>query len=164
MEIKLRKATESDLTAVLELIKELATYERAPNEVTVTLEDLKNDGFGENPVYEIILAEVNSEVLGMAFYFYAYSTWKGKCIYLEDIIVKEAHRGKKIGKLLFEAVIMKCKEVNAKRMMWQVLDWNTPAIDFYKKYNASMDQSWVNGRFTEAQLQDFVPTQNIIVN
>lgn len=158
MEIQLRKATESDLPAVLDLIQELATFERAPGEVTVALEDLKIDGFGENPIFEIILAENNSGILGMAFYFYAYSTWKGKCIYLEDIIVKEKYRGQKIGKLLFEAVVMKCKEVKAKRMMWQVLDWNTPAIDFYKKYNASLDQSWVNGRLTEAQINEFNPS------
>lgn len=164
MNINLRKANETDLPAVLDLIKELALYEKAPDEVTVTLNDLKNDGFGKNPIYEIILAEVNNEILGMAFYFYAYSTWKGKCIYLEDIIVREAHRGKKIGKLLFEAVILKCKEVKAKRMMWQVLDWNTPAINFYKKYNASLDQSWVNGRLTEKQINDFVPEIGIFVN
>lgn len=163
-EIKLRKAKESDLPVVLDLISELATYERAPNEVTVTLDDLKEDGFGKNPIYEIILAESKSEVYGMAFYFYAYSTWKGKCIYLEDIIVRELHRGKGIGKLLFEAVILKCKEVKAKRLMWQVLDWNTPAIDFYKKYNASLDQTWVNGRMTESQIQDFIPSQDIFVN
>ncbi|MFH0865610.1 MAG: GNAT family N-acetyltransferase [Bacteroidota bacterium] len=164
METKLRKAKESDLPEVLELIKVLATYERAPGEVTVTLKDLKNDGFGKNPVYEIILAESNSEILGMAFYFYAYSTWKGKCIYLEDIIVREAHRGKKIGRHLFEAVIMRCKEVKAKRLMWQVLDWNIPAIDFYKKYNASLDQTWVNGQMTEDQINKFVPDADIIVN
>ena len=164
MNINLRKANETDLPAVLDLIKELALYEKAPDEVTVTLNDLRNDGFGKNPIYEIILAEVNNEILGMAFYFYAYSTWKGKCIYLEDIIVREAYRGKKIGKLLFEAVIMKCKEVKAKRMMWQVLDWNTPAINFYKKYNASLDQSWVNGRLTEKQIHDFIPEIDIFVN
>lgn len=95
MNIKHRKATKSDLSVIIDLIKELAAYERAPGEVTVTLDDLKNDGFGKNPVYEIILAKNNSKILDMAFYFYAYSTWKGKCIYLEDIIVHEAHRGKK---------------------------------------------------------------------
>lgn len=155
MDIKLRKAKETDLPVILELIRELATFERAPKEVTVTLDDLKDDGFGKNPVYKAILAEENNVVLGMALYFYAYSTWKGKCIYLEDIIIKEKYRRRKIGKLLFEAVIMKCKEVKAKRLMWQVLDWNTPAIDFYKKYNASLDQSWVNGRLTEEGINEF---------
>jgi GNAT superfamily N-acetyltransferase len=164
MNITLRKATESDLPAVLDLIQELATYERAPNEVTVTLSDLKTDGFGKHPIFEIILAEDAEKILGMAFYFYSYSTWKGKCIYLEDIIVKESHRGKKIGKLLFEAVILKCKEVGAKRMQWQVLDWNTPAINFYKKYNSSLDQSWVNGRLTEDQIKSFKPIADIFIN
>jgi GNAT superfamily N-acetyltransferase len=164
MNIILRKAKETDLPVVLNLIKELATYEKAPNEVTVTLEELKKDGFGNNPIFEIILAEENNEVLGMAFYFYSYSTWKGKCIYLEDIIVKEKYRGKKIGKLLFEAVIMKCKETGAKRMQWQVLDWNTPAINFYKKYNALLDQTWMNGRMTEEQIKQFQPSSDIFVN
>jgi GNAT superfamily N-acetyltransferase len=164
MDISLRKARESDLPAVLDLIKELATYEKAPNEVTVTINDLKKDGFSENPIFEIILAESNKEIIGMAFYFYSYSTWKGKCIYLEDIIVKEVHRGKKIGKLLFEAVIMKCREVGAKRMQWQVLDWNTPAINFYKKYNASLDQTWVNGKLTENQIKAFKPVADIFIN
>jgi len=158
MKIKLREAAETDLPVVLDLIRELATYERAHGEVTITLDDLKNDGFGKTPVYEIILAENNFEILGMAFYFYAYSTWKGKYIYLEDIIVREAYRGKKVGKLLFEAVITRCKEVKAKRLMWQVLDWNIPAIDFYKKYNALFDQSWVNGRLTEKQINEFNPS------
>jgi GNAT superfamily N-acetyltransferase len=164
MEIILRKAFENDLPVVLDLIKELAAYEKAPDEVTVTLEELKKDGFGNNPIFEIILAENKNEIYGMAFYFIAYSTWKGKCIYLEDIIVKEKYRGMKIGKLLFEAVILKCKEIKAKRMMWQVLDWNTPAIDFYKKYNASMDNTWLNGRFTEEQIKQFKPSVDIFVN
>jgi len=164
MDIKLRKAISSDLPAVLDLIKELATFEKARNEVTITIEELKKDGFSENPIFEIILAENEQEVLGMAFYFYSYSTWKGKCIYLEDIIVKEEHRGKKIGKLLFEAVIMKCKDTGAKRMQWQVLDWNTPAIDFYKKYNASLDNTWMNGRLTEDQVKQFQPSCDIFVN
>ena len=163
MKTILRKAKETDLSVVIDLIKELATYEKAPNEVTVTLEELKRDGFGKNPIFEIILAEENSEILGMAFYFYSYSTWKGKCVYLEDIIVKEKFRGKKIGNLLFEAVILKSKEIGAKRMQWQVLDWNTPAINFYKKYNASLDQTWMNGRMTEVQIKQFQASSDIFV-
>lgn len=164
MDIKLRKAVQPDLPVVLSLIKELATFEKAPNEVTITIDDLKKDGFSDNPIFEIILAENEKEVLGMAFYYYSYSTWKGKCIYLEDIIVKEAYRSKKIGKLLFEAIIMKCKETGAKRMQWQVLDWNTPAIVFYKKYNASVDNTWMNGRLTQEQIQQFQPSCDIFVN
>ena len=164
MSIILRKANKQDIPVILLLIQELAEYERAPKEVTITPEELQLYGFGKNPIFEVILAEENNEVLGMAFYFYSFSTWKGKCIYLEDIIVKEAYRGRKIGKLLFEAVIMKCKETGAKRMQWQVLDWNTPAIDFYKKYNASLDQTWINGRFNEEQIKEFVPSTEIFVN
>lgn len=155
MSIHLRRAEEKDLPVVLSLIQELATYERAPKEVTVSLEDLRRDGFGENPIFEIILAEENNEVLGMSFYFFSYSTWKGKCIYLEDIIVREAHRGKKIGKLLFEAVIERCKETDARRMQWQVLDWNEPAINFYRKYNASIDPTWLTCRLTKDQIMEF---------
>jgi len=160
MHINLRKANESDIPAVISLIKELALYEKAPQEVTITKEDLKKDGFGNNPVFEIILAENKNEIVGMAFFYISYSTWKGKCIYLEDIIVKQAFRGNKIGKQLFESVIVKAKEIGAKRMQWQVLEWNTPAINFYKKYNADLDQTWVNGRLTEQQIKQFNPLKD----
>ena len=160
MHINLRKANESDIPAVISLIKELALYEKAPQEVTITKEDLKKDGFGNNPVFEIILAENKNEIVGMAFFYISYSTWKGKCIYLEDIIVKQAFRGNKIGKQLFESVIVKAKEIGAKRMQWQVLEWNTPAINFYKKYNAGLDQTWVNGRLTEQQIKQFNPLKD----
>ena len=160
MHINLRKANESDIPAVISLIKELALYKKAPQEVTITEEDLKKDGFGNNPVFEIILAENKNEIVGMAFFYISYSTWKGKCIYLEDIIVKQAFRGNKIGKQLFESVIVKAKEIGAKRMQWQVLEWNTPAINFYKKYNAGLDQTWVNGRLTEQQIKQFNPLKD----
>jgi len=155
MKISLRKAVKTDVPEILDLIRELALYERAPEEVTITAEDLENDGFGSNPIFEVILAFDNEQLLGMAFYYYSYSTWKGKCLYLEDIIVKEQFRGNKVGKTLFEAVIKKAKEVNAKRMHWQVLDWNEPAINFYKKYDTTLDNSWINGKLTEKQIQDF---------
>ncbi|MEI6764341.1 MAG: GNAT family N-acetyltransferase [Bacteroidota bacterium] len=157
MEFILRPATKEDLPEVLKLIQELALYERAPQEVTVTLNELAEDGFGERPLYEIILALSGTELLGMSFYFISYSTWKGKCIYLEDIIVKEKYRGNNIGKTLFDAVVMKAKEFGAKRLQWQVLNWNEPAIGFYKKYNASMDETWLNGKLTEKQIQEFIP-------
>ena len=163
MEVKLRYAKKNDLPEVLSLIKELATYERAPEEATVTLQDLEKDGFGEKPIFEIILAILNNEIVGMAFYFFDYSTWKGKCIYLEDIIVRESKRGQGIGRILFDAVVMKCKEVNAKRLMLQVLDWNEPAIGFYKKYNAILDPTWVNGKLTADQMRDFVPSKELTV-
>ena len=157
MNIQLRKANKEDLPQVLELIRELALYERAPQEVTITLKDLEEDGFGGNPLYEIILAEDDKSLCGMAFYYTAYSTWKGKCLYLEDIIVPESLRGRGIGKMLFDAVVIKARDMGAKRMMWQVLDWNEPAINFYKKYDALLDPSWVNGKLTEEQLRQFKP-------
>jgi len=122
----LRKATAEDIPAILDLIKELADYEKAPTEVTITKEELLIDGFSNNPLFEVILAENDNEVLGMAFYFTSYSTWKGKCLFLEDIIVKCDHRREGIGKLLFEEVIRKSKEMKAKRLQWQVLDLSMP--------------------------------------
>ncbi|MFA6922703.1 MAG: GNAT family N-acetyltransferase [Bacteroidales bacterium] len=155
IEVNIRKGIKQDLPEILKLIKELAEYEKAPQEVTVTLEELQRDGFNENPVFETFVAIVNNEIVGMAFYFYSYSTWKGKCVYLEDIIVKQQYRRYGIGKKLFEEVIEKSKEIGAKRMQWQVLNWNTPAINFYKKYDANLDEAWINGKLTEKQIKEF---------
>lgn len=152
MATNLRKAKKEDIPEILSLIRELAEYERAPFEVTVTAEELARDGFGENPIFEVLLAEESEKVLGMAFYYYSYSTWKGKCIYLEDIIVRESLRGKGIGKVLFDAMVEKASEEGAKRLQWQVLDWNEPAINFYKKYNASLDSTWISCRLTAEQI------------
>lgn len=146
MDFSIRKATKEDLPQVLDLVKELALYEKAPEEVTITLQELEQDGFGSNPLYWIILAENEQGILGMSFYYIRYSTWKGKCLYLEDIVVKEQYRGHKIGKVLFEETIKAAKEMNAKLMTWQVLDWNEPAINFYKKFNAELDGEWINGK------------------
>jgi len=146
MDFNIRKATKEDLPQVLDLVKELALYEKAPEEVTITLQELEEDGFGSNPLYWIILAENEQGILGMSFYYIRYSTWKGKCLYLEDIVVKEQYRGHKIGKVLFEETIKAAKEMNAKLMTWQVLDWNEPAINFYKKFNAELDGEWINGK------------------
>ncbi|HOV12368.1 MAG TPA: GNAT family N-acetyltransferase [Bacteroidales bacterium] len=155
MNITLRKADKKDIPEIIALISELATYERAPQEVTVSAEDLEKDGFGDNPAFEVLLAFNDEQLLGMAFYYFSYSTWKGKCLYLEDIIVKEQFRGNQAGKLLFEAVIRKAHETGAKRMHWQVLEWNKPAINFYQKYNAVLDDTWINCKFTEEQLKSF---------
>ena len=155
MNITTRKATRQDIPDILSLIQELATYERAPKEVTITPADLEEDGFGNRPLFEAILAELNGKVVGMAFYFISYSTWKGRCLFLEDIIVNLEHRNKGIGTLLFDKVIEKAKEIGAKRLQWQVLEWNVPAIEFYKKYNANIDPEWLNGKLTEAQIKYF---------
>ena len=146
MDFTIRKATKEDLPEVLALVTELAIYEKAGHEVTITLEELEKDGFGENPLYWIILAENEQGILGMSFFYIRYSTWKGRCLYLEDIVVKEEYRGQKIGKILFEETIKAAKEMNAKLMTWQVLDWNEPAINFYKKFNAELDGEWINGK------------------
>ncbi|MFT6165344.1 MAG: GNAT superfamily N-acetyltransferase [Vicingaceae bacterium] len=154
MDFVIREGYKADCLRTLELIRELAEYEKAPGEVAVSLKDLEEDGFGENSIYKLFVAEQNDEIIGIAIFYEKYSTWKGKCIYLEDLIVTESKRGLGAGKALFEAVIEFAKENNSGRMEWQVLDWNTPAIDFYKSYNAELDGTWYNGRFTKEQLQN----------
>ena len=144
MDILIRRAKKSDCVRLLELIQELAVYEKAPDEVTVTLAHFEESGFGTNPVWWAFVAEVNGVVVGLALYYIRYSTWKGQRMYLEDILVTEEMRGKKIGSMLFDQLIQEAKEKKLKGMNWQVLDWNEPAINFYKKYNASFDPEWVN--------------------
>lgn len=135
----------ADLPRAFELIQELALYERAPEEVTNTLELMLQDGFGERPVFEFLVAEAeDGHIPGMSLYYWRYSTWKGKRLYLEDIIVSEPFRGQGIGKLLFDATIEQARQAGATGMMWQVLDWNEPAIRFYEKYAARMDGGWIN--------------------
>lgn len=141
-----RSAIPSDMENVLELIKELATYEKAPNEVINTTENLLKDCFGEHKICDCIVAEQDNNVVGFALFFTGYSTWKGRTLYLEDILVTESCRGQGIGALLFEKVIEIAKDRKVKRMDWQVLEWNEPAINFYKKYNATLDPEWFNGR------------------
>lgn len=142
--ITIRRAVESDCPRLLELVKELALYEKAPEEVTVTLEYFTKSGFGEQPVWWAFVAEENGVVQGFALYYIRYSTWKGQRMYLEDILVTEAMRGKGLGKLLFDRLIEEAKEKGLSGIVWQVLEWNEPAINFYKKYNASFDPEWVN--------------------
>jgi GNAT superfamily N-acetyltransferase len=144
MEIKIRKAVRKDCVRMMELIQELATYEKAPDEVTVSLSHFEESGFGANPVWWAFVAEVSGVVVGMALYYVRYSTWKGQRMYLEDILVTEEMRGKKIGGLLFDALIEEAKDKKFMGINWQVLDWNEPAINFYKKYNASFDPEWLN--------------------
>ncbi|NOQ73807.1 MAG: GNAT family N-acetyltransferase [Crocinitomix sp.] len=144
--IHIRKAKASDMDAVFNLIKELAVYEKAANQVTNSVENLIEDGFGTNPVFNCIVAEVDQKVIGFALYYSSYSTWTGRCLYLEDFLVTETWRRKGVGKLLFDQVYQIAKETKAKRFEWQVLDWNEPAINFYKKYQANLDETWVNCR------------------
>ncbi len=144
MEIIIRKAVRKDCTRMMELIQELATYEKAPDEVTVSLTHFEESGFGANPVWWAFVAEVQGVVIGMALYYVRYSTWKGQRMYLEDILVTEDMRGQKIGSLLFDALIVEAKAKGFNGMNWQVLEWNEPAINFYKKYNTNFDPEWVN--------------------
>jgi GNAT superfamily N-acetyltransferase len=148
MNITIRKAIKGDCKRMMELIQELANYEKAPNEVTVTLEHFEQSGFGPNPVWWAFVAEVNGVVVGMALYYIRYSTWKGQRIYLEDLLVTEDMRGHKIGSMLVDALIQEGKDNNFKGINWQVLDWNEPAINFYRKYKASFDPEWVNCAIT----------------
>jgi|SRR5690606_2364136 GNAT superfamily N-acetyltransferase len=142
--ITIRQGRRDDLPRVLELIKELAEYERAPHEVTNTVERLEEDGFGPQPIYGFFVAEREGIIVGLSLYYWRYSTWKGKRLYLEDIIVTESERGHGIGKLLFDRTMKKALEENCTGMMWQVLDWNEPAINFYKKYGTKIDGGWLN--------------------
>ncbi len=144
MNITIRKATKEDCPRLLELITELAIYEKAPNDVTVTLEHFRESGFGEHPIWWSFVAEVDGVIQGFALYYIRYSTWKGQAMYLEDIIVTEKMRGNKIGKLLFDRLIEEAREKKFNRIIWQVLDWNEPAINFYKKYDTQFDGEWLN--------------------
>ncbi len=148
MDISIRRAEKKDCIRLLELIQELADYEKAPDEVTVTLSHFEESGFGTNPVWWSFVAEVNGKVEGFALYYIRYSTWKGQRMYLEDILVTEKMRGQKIGKLLFERLVEEAKEKKYSGIVWQVLEWNEPAINFYKKYNTRFDNEWVNCSLT----------------
>ncbi len=141
----IRKARKEDLPAVLGLIKELAAYEKAPKEVKVTLKELERDGFGKKKVYACFVAQSSeNKIVGIALYYIKYSTWKGKCIYLDDIIVTKSMRRAGIGKKLFDAVVGVAEKMKVRKLEWQVLDWNKPAIGFYKKYRTVFDNEWIN--------------------
>jgi GNAT superfamily N-acetyltransferase len=146
MDITIRRAAKEDCPRLLELITELAVYEKAPNDVTVTMEHFVESGFGEKPIWWAFVAEVDGRIHGFALYYIRYSTWKGQAMYLEDIIVTESMRGKQIGKLLFDRLVEEAREKKWNRIIWQVLDWNEPAINFYKKYNVNVnfDHEWIN--------------------
>ncbi|MFK7757180.1 MAG: N-acetyltransferase family protein [Flavobacteriales bacterium] len=151
----IRPAVIGDCEALVLLITELAIYEKAEREVEITAAQLRKDGFGSQPQFQVIVAELDGQIIGMAFYYYKYSTWKGRCLYLEDLVVKEACRKSGVGSELFEAVIKVATREKVKRMEWQVLDWNEPAIKFYRKYEAELDEEWMNGRFYEKDLLKF---------
>ena len=153
MKITIREGLKTDLPTVLKLIKELADYENALEQVSITIEELENDGFGKHPWFWFLVAEQKDEIIGLSFYWIRYSTWKGKFLFLEDFIIKDKYRRQGIGSKLFEATIKICQKLELNGMIWQVLDWNTPAIDFYKKYNADISKDWLNGKLTKKQIE-----------
>lgn len=142
--VLIRKAVLEDCASMLDLIKELAEYEKALHEVTVTLDEFIQDGFGVTPVWGAFVAEFEGEIVGISLYYDRYSTWKGRRLYLEDLVVTERLRGKQIGKMLFDATLEYGKSKNYSGMVFQVLNWNEPAINFYKKYSPKFDDEWLN--------------------
>ena len=152
MDIHLRFAIREDCPRLMELIYELAEYEKMPEEITVTLQEFIDAGFGAEPVWKAFVAEQDGKILGLALYYIRYSTWKGSRLYLEDFLVTEKQRGKGIGKLLFERVMKEAKDKNYNGMNWQVLDWNEAGLNFYNKYAAQIESGWLNASFSKDQL------------
>ena len=155
MNAAIREAKLADCSRILELINELAVYERAPEEVTVTLAEFEDAGFGQKQVWKAFVAELDETIVGFALYYVRYSTWKGCRLYLEDFIVTDSHRGKGIGKQLFDTIVLEAHEKGFNGMTWQVLDWNEPALNFYKKYEAGVEAGWLNGSLSKQQLASY---------
>lgn len=149
----IREGKPSDIPAVLQLVRDLAEFERAPAEVTNTEAMMIQDGFGSHPLFGLLVAAAENEIVGMAIHYVRYSTWKGPMLYLEDLYVKEKFRGRGIGSGLFEACVKHAANKAYRGMFWQVLEWNTDAIDFYKKYNSTLDPEWINGKLNSDQIQ-----------
>lgn len=156
MSFNLRKATPNDMPRVLELIQELAVYEKEPEAVIITAEDLTRDGFGENPLFNCVVAEMDGKIRGMALFYFRYSTWKGKTVHLEDLIVQEDFRGKGLGKALYQEVMKFAKMQQVKRVEWVVLDWNTSAADFYESTGANVMRDWNTVQFDEQARNRFL--------
>jgi GNAT superfamily N-acetyltransferase len=152
----IRKGNPEDMQAVLGLIQELATFENEPDAVLITVDDLIRDGFGEVPLFQVFVAEVDSEIVGIALYYYRYSTWKGKTIHLEDLVVKDKMRGTGLGYALYSEIIKQGKKDKVRRIEWNVLDWNTPAIEFYEKSGAKVLGDWRVAQMSEDAINYFV--------
>ena len=153
--MNIRKGTKDDMPAVLELITELAVFENEPDAVSITVDDLVKDGFGEDPLFYTFVAEKDGEIIGMALFYYRYSTWKGKTIHLEDLVVKESMRGTGAGSALYKEVIKFAKAEGVRRVEWVVLDWNTHAIDFYKRSGATVFNDWLTVQMDEDGITKF---------
>ena len=151
----LRRGREADLPRVLALIQELAEYERAPEAVTNTLAMMRRDGFGPEPIFGFFVLENDDDIIGLALFYTAYSTWKGRMLYLEDLVVTEAARRGGYGRQLFDAVVAEARRTGAQRLKWQVLNWNEPAIAFYKKLGATIEDEWLNGNLGAEELAGY---------
>lgn len=154
--MKIRKGKKEDMQGVLALIQELAVFEKEPDAVLITVEDLVRDGFGTNPLFHVFVAEVENTIAGIALYYYRYSTWKGKTIHLEDLVIKESMRGTGLGYALYSEIIKQGKKEKVRRVEWNVLDWNTPAIEFYEKSGAKILDDWKVVQMDEAGINYFV--------
>ena len=154
--MNIRKGTKEDMSAVLSLIQELATFEKEPDAVVVTVADLERDGFRETPLFHTCVAEIDAEIVGMALYYYRYSTWKGRTLHLEDLIVKEKMRGSGLGFQLYWEIIAQGKRDGVRRIEWSVLDWNAPAIEFYKKSGAKVLDDWRVAQMDEIGIDTFL--------
>jgi GNAT superfamily N-acetyltransferase len=152
----IRKGNPEDMAAVLDLIKELAAFENEPDAVLITVEDLIRDGFGPVPLFHVFVAEVEKQIVGIALYYYRYSTWKGKTIHLEDLVVKDKMRGTGLGYALYSEIIKQGKKDKVRRVEWNVLDWNTPAIEFYEKSGAKILDDWKVAQMSEEAINYFV--------
>jgi GNAT superfamily N-acetyltransferase len=151
--LEIRPAEKEDIGSMMDLIRELAIYEKAPEEVTVSLEEFRESGFGENPVYTAFVAVMEGKIIGLALMYIRYSTWKGQRNYLEDLVVSERYRGLGIGKKLFDRCLWETHEKGLNGMVWQVLNWNEPAIHFYKKYPYKHDPEWINCSLEKEQIK-----------
>ncbi len=141
--IQIRKADNNEFIQVYDLIKELAVFEKEPNEPSNPLKKFIEEGTCTNPRFHVVVAELNSEIIGIALYYFGYSSWKGSMLYLDDLVVKEAYRKLGVGKKLMDEIIAIAKEEKMNQIRWQVLDWNENAISFYKKYPVTFDTSWI---------------------
>ncbi|MEA9415551.1 MULTISPECIES: GNAT family N-acetyltransferase [unclassified Flavobacterium] len=154
--MNIRKGNPDDMKAVLGLIQELAIFEKEPDAVLITESDLVRDGFGENPLFHVFVAEVDAEIVGIALYYYRFSTWKGKTIHLEDLIVKDKMRGSGLGFALYSEIMKQAKKDKVKRVEWNVLDWNTPAVKFYENSGAKIIEEWRVVQMDEAGIDTFL--------
>lgn len=156
MDFNIRPATKADFPQVLELIKELAIFEKEPEAVEITVEDLENEGLEPNALFKCLIAENETEILGMALFYFRFSTWKGRSLHLEDLIVRKSYRGKGIGEALYKKVMEFAIDNKIKRVAWEVLDWNVDAINFYKKTGAKILDEWRVVHFREKELKDYL--------